>query len=76
MIHTLRYIDKKSDKFWYIETANCEMMINWGKTGAAGRYEIKEFDANKHFYFDTNDYGPHPLTSHPIFRTYFSDQII
>lgn len=63
MIQTLRYIDEKSDKFWHIETANCEMMINWGKTGTAGRYEIKEFD--------TDEYGPHPLTSHPISSIFF-----
>lgn len=101
MIQTLRYTDEKSDKFWHIETAHCDMMINWGKIGTTGRYEIKEFDSDEdcekqgikllhsklkkgyqdmpefnqinHFYFDTDDYGPHPLTSHPTFRTYFSD---
>lgn len=103
MIQTLRYIDEKSDKFWRVETCGCEMMTNWGKTGTAGHYEVKEldtedncekqalklvvakqkkgysdmpeFDAEQHFYFDTDEYGPHFLTSHPIFRKYFSDDL-
>lgn len=102
MILTLRYQDEKSDKFWRVETAGCEMMTNWGRTGTSGRYEIKEFaseeecekqaaklaaskqkkgyrqmgefDPYQHCYFDTDEWGPHPLTSHPAFRTYFSDE--
>ena len=31
MQQALRYTDEKSDKFWRIETAGCELVINWGK---------------------------------------------
>lgn len=100
MIKNLRFKDQKSDKFWRVETAGCELVVNWGKTGTAERYDIKEFDtaeqcekqaaklvaskqkkgyvdmpefdASQHLYFDIDDYGPHPFTSHPLFRTYFS----
>ena len=103
MIKTLRFKDETSDKFWRVETAGCELVVNWGKTGTAGRYDIKEFgtaeqcekqveklvaskqkkgyidmpefDAAQHLYFDTDDYGPHPLTSHPLFRTYFFNEL-
>lgn len=103
MKRALRYMNEKSDKFWRIETAGCELVINWGKTGATGRYEIKEFDTEdecgkqasklvmskvkkgytdmqefdemQHLYFDTDEYGLHPLTSHPVFRTCFSDNL-
>lgn len=103
MKRTLRYADEKSDKFWRIETADCALVTNWGKTGTSGRYEMKEFetaeacetqaaklaaakikkgytdmpdfDAMQHFYFDTDEYGLHPLTSHPIFRQFFSDAL-
>lgn len=94
MQKALRYTDEKSDKFWRIETAGCELVTNWGKTGTTGRYEIKnfdtedecekqasklvrskekkgytdmqDFDAMHHLYFDTDEYGLHPLTSHPV----------
>lgn len=99
----LRFVDEKSDKFWRVETADCEMLVNYGKTGTTGRYEIKEFDSeeeceknatklvksktkkgyqempdfdeNEHFYFDDEEIGLHPLTSHPHFRSYFSDEL-
>ena len=99
MKQTLHYTDEKSDKFWRIETGGCALVVNRGRTGTAGRYEIKEFsteeecekqavklaaskrkkgytdmpdfDAMHHFYFDTDEYGLHPLTSHPAFRTFF-----
>ena len=99
----LRFVDEKSDKFWRVETADCEMVVNYGKTGTTGRYEIKEFDSEEeceknaaklvnsktkkgyqdmpdfdekeHFYFDDEEMGIHPLTSHPHFRKYFSDEI-
>ena len=44
MQKALRYTDEKSDKFWRIETAGCELVTNWGKNGTTGRYEIKDFD--------------------------------
>lgn len=103
MLKNLRYTDEKSDKFWCVETLGCEMMLNWGKTGTAGRYEIKEFASEEiclkqaekqlaakykkgyqeapdfttagHLYFDTADFGLHRLTSNPIFRQYFADDL-
>ncbi len=101
MKKVLRFVDEKSDKFWRIETADCEMLVNYGKTGTTGRYEVKEFDSeeecekhatkllnaktkkgyqdmdefdeHEHLYFDDEETGIHPLTSHPHFRRYFSD---
>lgn len=103
MKQTLHYIDEKSGKFWRIETDGCALVLNWGRTGTTGRYEIKEFateeecekqavklaasktkkgyinmpdfNAMQHFYFDTDEYGLHPLTSHPLFRSFFSDDL-
>lgn len=103
MIQALHFKNEKSDKFWLVETLDCEMMVNYGKTGTTGRYEIKEFetnedcekealklinskkkkgykefsefDRNNHYYFDDEEYGLNPLTSHPTFRKYFSDNI-
>lgn len=95
------YKDEKSDKFWRIEQLGTDLAVNYGKTGAVGKYEIKEFDdeaealkqaeklvAQKlkkgyletanfdydgHFYFDDDEVGLHPLTSHPNFRAHFTD---
>ena len=103
MIQALHFKDEKADKFWFIETLDCELMVNYGKTGVTGKYEIKEFDTVKecekeaqklinskkkkgykefpefdrdnHYYFDDEEYGLSPLTSHPIFRKYFSNEI-
>ena len=103
MIQALHFKDEKADKFWFIETLDCELMVNYGKTGVTGKYEIKEFDTVKecekeaqklinskkkkgykefpkfdrdnHYYFDDEEYGLNPLTSHPIFRKYFSNEI-
>ncbi len=103
MKKVLRLTDEKSDKFWRVETADCAMSVNYGKTGTTGRYEIKEFDSREeceknaeklvaakikkgyrempdfdekeHFYFDDEETGLHPLTSHPYFRTYFSNEM-
>lgn len=36
---------------------------------------IPDFDYDEHVYFDCDEYGPHPLTSHPIFREYFSNDL-
>ncbi len=97
------YVDEKSDKFWRVETLANALVLNWGKTGTAGRYDIKEFasaeicleqaekllvgklkkgyqempdfDLNNHLYFDIADWGPHRLTSHPLFRQYFADDL-
>lgn len=100
MQQTLRYTDPKSDKFWRIETQGSQFVVNYGKYGTNGRYEIKEFDSPEacekqaqklaaakqkkgyapaelpadHLYFDDEEYGLNPLTSHPIFRQYFADE--
>lgn len=99
----LRFVDERSNKFWRVETADCEMLVNYGKAGTTGRYEIKEFDSEEeceknaakllgsklkkgyremddfdeieHLYFDDEEVGLHPLTSHPYFRHYFSDEM-
>lgn len=39
-------------------------------------YEVLlDFDYNERVYFDCDEYGPHPLTSHPAFREYFSNDL-
>ena len=43
MIQALHFKNEKSDKFWFVETLESEMMGNYGKTGTTGKYEIKEF---------------------------------
>ena len=103
MIQALHFKNEKSDKFWFVETLDSEMMVNYGKTGTTGKYEIKEFDSseecekealklinskkkkgygefsefdrNNHYYFDDEECGLNPLTSHPTFRKYFSNEI-
>ncbi len=100
MQQTLRYTDPKSDKFWRIETHGSQFVVNYGKYGTNGRYEIKAFanpeECEKqtqklaaakqkkgyvpaelpadHLYFDDEEYGLNPLTSHPLFRQYFADE--
>lgn len=78
-------------------------MLNWGRVGSSGRYEIKAFDSKEAceaeaerlvgtkrsagyqdypdfdpkqlYYYDDDDYGLHPLTSHPTFREYFAPSV-
>ena len=57
MIEALHFKDEKTDKFWFVETLVCEMMVNYGKTGTTGKYKIKEFDRNNHYYFDDEEHG-------------------
>ena len=57
MIETLHFKDEKTDKFWFVETLDCEMMVNYGKTGTTGKYKIKEFDRNNRYYFDDEEQG-------------------
>ena len=57
MIEALHFKDEKTDKFWFVETLDCEMMVNYGKTGTTGKYEIKEFDRNNRYYFDDEEQG-------------------
>jgi len=97
----MRLADDKSDKFWRIETLGPDFVINWGKTGTSGRYELKacqdedscqrqvdelirvkikkgysdltSFCPQGQYYYDDDTFGLHPLTSHPVFRKYFTD---
>ena len=48
-------------------------MKEWQKK--KGYKEFVEFDRNNHYYFDDEEYGLNPLTSHPTFRKYFSNEI-
>ena len=57
MIEALHFKDEKTDKFWFVETLVCEMMVNYGKTGTTGKYKIKEFDRNNRYYFDDEEHG-------------------
>ncbi|WXZ54439.1 WGR domain-containing protein [Fusobacterium polymorphum] len=57
MIEALHFKDQKTDKFWFVETLVCEMMVNYGKTGTTGKYKIKEFDRNNRYYFDDEEHG-------------------
>lgn len=41
----------------------------------SGYQPYPEFDTDKHFYFDDDEIGLHPLTSHPKFRVHFTDEL-
>jgi uncharacterized protein YfeS len=99
----LHFVDAESDKFWWIECLRTNFVVNFGKTGTSGRYQLKEFESEEecekeatklisqktkkgykenpefdfinHFYFDDEEFGLHPLTSHPHFREHFFDDI-
>jgi len=38
------YTDDKSQKFWIIDSAGSDIMVNFGKLGTAGRFQITEYD--------------------------------
>lgn len=38
------YTDDKSQKFWIIDSDGSNIMVNFGKLGATGRYQITEYD--------------------------------
>jgi uncharacterized protein YfeS len=40
-----------------------------------GYLPYPEFDPDAHFYFDDNEVGLHPLTSHPKYRAHFTDDL-
>lgn len=40
-----------------------------------GYQEFEDFDKQNHRYFDDPEIGQHMLTSHPVFRQYFSNEI-
>lgn len=103
MLRVLLLPDSQTGRFWRIETLESELMLNWGRVGSSGRYELKTFDSPASceaeaerltqaklaagyqeyhdfdpqllYYYDDDDYGLHPLTSHPIFRQYFQPSI-
>lgn len=92
--------DSRADKFWRIETMGVDLMVNWGKKGSSGHYEMyrfpsedrclkeaaklsqdrrdkgysdyPEFDPMDIYYYDDDTMGLHPLTSHPLYRKYFT----
>ena len=43
----LRYSDSKGDKFWQCERLGSQLMVNYGKWGTNGRYDVKEFDTEE-----------------------------
>lgn len=69
---TGRYEIKEFDSEDECEKQASKLAASKRKKGYA---EMPDFDAACHFYFDTDEYGPHPLTSHPLFRRYFSDEL-
>ena len=103
MLHVLHLPDTQTGRFWRIETLKQDLMLNWGRVGSSGRYELRSypsseecekeansllqsklragyqeyivFDPTKPYYYDDDDYGLHPLTSHPTFRHYFQSPI-
>lgn len=103
MLHVLHLPDAQAGRFWRIETLDKDLMLNWGRVGSSGRYELRsydsleaceaeasklvqsklragyqedqDFDPAKPYYYDDDDYGLHPLTSHPTFRHYFRPSI-
>ncbi len=42
-----RYIDNKSDKFWRIDCIESNLLVNYGKTGSIGKFQIKEFESTE-----------------------------
>lgn len=47
MREAYRFTDDKSDKFWMIDYAEDSYMVNYGKTGTMGRFQVKEFDSEE-----------------------------
>lgn len=43
MKQAFTYTDGKSRKFWIIDPAGSDIMVNFGKLGTAGRYQITEY---------------------------------
>jgi uncharacterized protein YfeS len=41
------YKDEKSDKFWWISYDGTDFVVNYGKSGTTGKYEVKEFDSEE-----------------------------
>ena len=45
MKQTFHFKNDKSDKFWMIDHAGNDLMVNYGRTGSIGKFQIKEFDS-------------------------------
>jgi len=101
MKHAFIYKDENSNKFWWIDYSGNDFVVNYGKLGTTGKYEIKEFDSSdecekqalkligqklkkgyiecldydfiQHNYFDSEEIGLNPKTSHPNFIQHFKD---
>ena len=41
------YRDDKSAKFWRVQTLEGALVVNYGKEGAIGKYQIKDFDSSE-----------------------------
>lgn len=38
------YYDEKLNKFWWIDYEGDSLVVNYGKVGSIGKFQIKEFD--------------------------------
>lgn len=47
MREAYRFTDDKSDKFWMINYSGTDYMVNYGKTGTTGRFQVKEFESEE-----------------------------
>lgn len=62
-------------EFGDAQTAEREAAKQIDSKTRSGYLEFKELDPNALVYRDLEDFGPHPLTSHPLFREYFPDEM-
>lgn len=47
MKQALIYKDEKSSKFWWIDYSNTDFVVNFGRTGSFGRFQLKEFESEE-----------------------------
>ena len=69
---TGKYQIKEFDTKTECESETKKLIASKRKKGYA---PYLEFDPDKHFYFDDEEFGPCPLTSHPRFRMHFTDDL-
>ena len=102
MKRAFRYQDEKSDKFWWVDYSGLDFMVNYGKYGTIGKFQMKEWDSEEecrinaekvitekikkgyieqkdfdfidHYYFDDEEIGLHPKTTHPHFVSHFREE--
>ena len=41
------FSDEKSDKFWWIDFDGLDFVVNYGRAGTNGRFQVKEFDSEE-----------------------------